>query len=181
MTFATTYNLWSIAGMVYALAGAALLCNAAFSIPSGFSFAPASADKPLPRHDARRLNGRWLDLRTGSSLLVIGFFLQMTGAVGTASLNVPAVFVLLALALFAGYYALTKDLIADRLVAESEPQVDTPLLAPPARAAAPEAQAAPADTHPAPAAPETAPAESPAVAVIAHVVEIVEAKHDSAA
>jgi hypothetical protein len=82
MTFATTYNLWGIAGMVYALAGAALLCNAVFAIPLGFSSASASADKPLARHDARRLNGQWLDLRIGSVLLVIGFFLQMTGAAG---------------------------------------------------------------------------------------------------
>jgi hypothetical protein len=178
MTFATTYNLWNIAGMVYALAGAALLCNAVFSIPAGFSYAAASQVKPLTRHEARRLNGQWLDMRFGSGLLVIGFFLQITGALGTATLNTPAIFVLLALALLAGYYALAKDLIADRLVNDSAVETATPLLAPPASAAQ-TLQTSPAEIpgasmHPAPAEPQ-------AVAAVAHVVEIVETKQESAA
>jgi hypothetical protein len=41
----------------------------------------------------------------------------MTGSVGTATLNTPAIFVLLALALAAAYYGLSKDLIVDSLAA----------------------------------------------------------------
>ncbi len=167
MTFVTTYNLWSIAGMVYALAGAALFCNAVFSFPSGFSYATASRDKPLARHVARRLNAQWLDMRIGSTLLVIGFFLQLTGALGTASLNVPAVFVLLALALCAGYYALAKDLIADRLIADAEPESAM-------RPGANIASATIAEQHTTAAAPTATP-------VTAHVVGIEQTKQESAA
>jgi len=67
----------------------------------------------------RRLSAQWLDSRVGAALLVVGFFLQVTGTLGTATLNTPAVFVLLGLALFAGYYALSKDLLVDELLSST--------------------------------------------------------------
>jgi hypothetical protein len=114
MTLASTYNFWTVAGLVYAFAGAALICNAVFLI------APPSqrlADAPeVDRTTLRRQSQQWLDTRVGAVLLAIGFFLQATGAVGTSTLNTPAVFVLLALAMFAGYYAMARDLMTEDMV-----------------------------------------------------------------
>lgn len=118
MMLASNFNFWAAAGLVYALAGAALFCNASFANPMPFPCpegSPASAN----RYTLRRLGAQWLDTRVGATLLVIGFFLQLTGAVGTTTLNKPAVFVLLGLALFAGYYALSKDLLVDELLSSS--------------------------------------------------------------
>jgi drug/metabolite transporter (DMT)-like permease len=114
MSLATNYNLWSVAGLVYAFAGAALICNASFLTPRP---KPVSAHAVENERDVlRRMSQQWLDTRIGGLLLAAGFFLQMTGALGTTSLNTPAVFVLLALAVSAGYYALSKDLLAENLL-----------------------------------------------------------------
>jgi drug/metabolite transporter (DMT)-like permease len=114
MSLASNYNLWNVAGLVYALAGAALICNASFLTPPPKLAGPHDAE--IERDVLRRMCLQWLDTRTGGVLLVVGFFLQMTGALGTTSLNTPAVFVLLALAIFAAYYALSKDLLAEHLI-----------------------------------------------------------------
>jgi hypothetical protein len=123
MTLASNFNFWAVAGLVYALAGAALFCNASFAnpVPSPHSRG-ASADPE--RHALRRLGAQWLDSRVAAALLVVGFFLQLTGAVGTTTLNKPAVFVLLGLALFAGYYALAKDLLVEQLLSPAAPAPD---------------------------------------------------------
>lgn len=104
---ASIANLWAVAGLVYALAGASLLALSVFAAPH-----PAYSG---PSRDMRRSLEQWLDARIGAALIVVGFFLQMTGAIGTAALNTPAVFVLLALAVAAGYYGLSKHLIVERL------------------------------------------------------------------
>lgn len=107
---ASTANLWAVAGLVYALAGASLLALSVFAAPQPVQVASS--------RDIRRSIEQWLDARIGAVLIVVGFFLQATGAVGTATLNTPAVFVLLGLALAAGYYGLSKDLIVEKLAAE---------------------------------------------------------------
>ena len=107
---ASTANLWAVAGLVYALAGASLLALSVFAAPQ-----PAYA---APNLDLRRSVEQWLDARIGAGLIVAGFFLQATGAVGTATLNKPAVLVLLGLALAAAYYGLTKDLIIEKLAGQ---------------------------------------------------------------
>lgn len=120
---ASTANLWAVAGLVYALAGASLLALSVFAAPQPAYNAPS--------RDMRRSLEQWLDARIGATLIVVGFFLQMTGSVGTASLNTPAVFVLLALALAAGYYGLSKDLIVEKLAdrsSESGPGQDVAVL-----------------------------------------------------
>lgn len=116
MTLASTYNFWSVAGLVYALAGASLICNAVFLIaPPSQRLASPDASK-LDRTTLRRQSQQWLDTRVGAVLLAIGFFLQATGAVGTSTLNTPAVFVLLALAIFAAYYAMARDLMTEDML-----------------------------------------------------------------
>lgn len=104
---ASTSNLWAVAGLVYALAGASLLALTVFAVPQ-----PA---QNAPTRDMRRAIEQWLDARIGAALIVAGFFLQATGSVGTTTLNTPAIFVLLGLALAAGYYGLSKDLIVEKL------------------------------------------------------------------
>jgi hypothetical protein len=117
MILTTSANLWAVAGTVYALAGASLLCNALFLTP-----APGGSGGPADVFTRRRVCAQWLDSRVGAALLVIGFFLQATGSLGTDALRVPAAFVLLGLALGAVYYALMKDLLVDNLVEAAEPQ-----------------------------------------------------------
>jgi hypothetical protein len=107
---ASIANLWAITGLIYALAGASLLALSVFAAPQ-----PAYN---APERDMRRSIAQWLDGRIGAALIVVGFFLQATGSVGTATLNTPAIFVLLGLALAAGYYGLAKDLIVDKLAAQ---------------------------------------------------------------
>lgn len=123
----TTTNLWAIAGLVYALAGSALLCNAVF-----FNPAPSGISTSSQSHAMRRLGEQWLDMRIGSVLLVAGFFLQATGALGTNTLNKPAIFVLLGLAFGAALYAMVKDLVVEGLIAAWTPLVrdTTPAPAP---------------------------------------------------
>jgi hypothetical protein len=119
---ASNYNLWSVAGFVYALAGAAIVVNTMFLAPAPTHLTVPESGFRDPQ-TLRRMSAQWLDARVGAALLVIGFFLQATGAVGTATLNTPAVFVLLGLALFAGYYGLSRDLIIDGLLVSAvEPQ-----------------------------------------------------------
>ena len=119
---ASNYNLWSVAGLVYALAGAAIVVNTMFLTPAPTHLTVPKSGFRDP-HTLRRMSAQWLDARVGAALLVIGFFLQATGAVGTSRLNTPAVFVLLGLALFAGYYGLSRDLIIDGLLVSAvEPQ-----------------------------------------------------------
>jgi hypothetical protein len=125
MSFASNSNLWAVAGMVYALAGAALLCNAVFLNP-----APARAMRGSEIDNLRRLSAQWLDSRIGAALLVTGFFLQATGALGTATLNTPAVFVLLGLAFAISLYAMVKDLVVEDLLGVHASQDDEPIVTP---------------------------------------------------
>lgn len=118
MTAAAVYNWWAISGLVYALAGAALFFNSAYATPAPFQ---SRADE-TPEIAMRKATAQWLDSRVGAALLVTGFFLQLTGTAGTAMLNRPAVFVLLGLAAFAAYYALSKDLIVEKFMTSSETQ-----------------------------------------------------------
>lgn len=126
MTLAT-YNFWSVAGLVYALAGAALICNAVFLIPPPSHQVASSGDLEGHRAALRRMSRQWLDTRVGSALLLIGFFLQATGAIGTEKLNTPAVFALLALAIFAGYYAMLRDLRAEHITPSEAGQDQHPV------------------------------------------------------
>lgn len=136
MGAASSMHLWTVAGFVYALAGVALLCNAIFLAPVR-SDAVASAWSVPQTNALRRIFAQWLDARIGAALLFVGFFLQMTGAIGTPALNRPAVFVLLVLALAAVYYAFTRDLIIERMAdASAEPASDH-LERPPPRKLAP--------------------------------------------
>jgi hypothetical protein len=122
MILSTNANLWAIAGTVYALAGAALLCNAAFLSP-----APQAGGQD-DLFSRRRLYEQWLDCRIGAVLVVIGFFMQATGSLGTASLKAPAAFVLLGLCLASAYYAMMKGLMVETLMGPAEPQrQDRPL------------------------------------------------------
>jgi hypothetical protein len=143
MILSTSANLWAVAGMVYALAGAALLCIAAGSAPAAAQ--SVAADDPYAR---RRLCEQWLDMRIGTLLLAIGFFLQATGSFGTASLNGPAAVVLLGLAFGAAYYGMMKsslveDLLSDktdatrqeRTLALVKPVAPAPVVAAPAQVA----------------------------------------------
>jgi hypothetical protein len=128
---ASTANLWAVAGLVYALAGAALLALSIFAAPQ-----PSAQ---VASRDLRTSVEQWLDARIGAVLIAVGFFLQATGAVGTATLNTPAVFLLLGLALAAGYYALSKDLIVEDLTASfaAAPPSQEVALADPVAAVAP--------------------------------------------
>jgi hypothetical protein len=123
MILSTNANLWAIAGMVYALAGSALLCNAVFLSPT-----PGQSGAVDGSQERRRQCEQWLDTRIGAVLIVIGFFLQATGALGTETLRTPAVFVLLGLCLAAAYYAMMKGLLVENLMAADErPRKDKPL------------------------------------------------------
>lgn len=67
---ASTANLWAVAGLVYALAGSALLALSVFATPQ-----PAY---PSQNRDLRQSVQQWLDARIGVALIAIGFFLQAT-------------------------------------------------------------------------------------------------------
>ncbi|MFA5955544.1 hypothetical protein [Hyphomicrobium sp.] len=120
MALASSYNFWSVGGLIYALAGIALICNAVFLTPPPSRLIKTTSAGEISA-ELRRMSRQWLDTRVGAALLVVGFFLQATGAVGTSTLNTPAVFVLLALAVFAGYYALSRDLMAEALILAGTP------------------------------------------------------------
>jgi hypothetical protein len=105
-------NLWWVAGFVYALAGALLLCNAVFAGQRPSQQHAGSFDD----YSLRRLGEQWLDARIGAVLMVIGFFLQATGAVGTPALTAPGALMLLALAFATGYYAMMRNSLAEELV-----------------------------------------------------------------
>jgi hypothetical protein len=136
MIWASNANLWPVAGMVYALAGAALLCHAVFLAPP-----PSRAGAVAPDANAlRQLNEQWLDTRIGAALLVVGFFLQATGTLGTPTMNGPAAFVLLGLAFAAVLYGLMKSSLVEDLM-EAEKSV----AAQPAAAHAPDAASRPAN------------------------------------
>ena len=92
---ASDMNLWTAAGLVYVLAGAALLCNALFLSPAPMQAPEVAERDPL---SLQRVGRQWLDTRVGAVLIVLGFFLQTTGALGTPTLNGPGALVLLALA-----------------------------------------------------------------------------------
>lgn len=127
---ASTANLWAVAGLVYALAGASLFALSVFSQPH-----PAAERPDQTLHESV---GHWLDGRIGAGLILAGFFFQLTGAVGTTTLNTPAIFVLLGLALAAGYYALSKDLLIEKIAAGTAQAPRALPLAPvPERAPAP--------------------------------------------
>jgi hypothetical protein len=111
MIWTSNANLWAVAGTVYALAGAVLLCYATFHVPR-----PSRAGTTAYDLDVRRLNEQWLDTRIGVVLLAVGFFLQATGALGTATLNGPAAIVLLGLAFAAVVYAMMRSSIVERMI-----------------------------------------------------------------
>jgi drug/metabolite transporter (DMT)-like permease len=114
MILSTNGNLWAIAGVIYALAGATLICNALFLTPTPGKSTAADS------FALRRQYEQWLDYRVGAVLIAVGFFLQVTGAFGSETLRVPAAFVLLGLALAAAYYALMKGLFVERLMATDD-------------------------------------------------------------
>jgi hypothetical protein len=134
MIWTSNTNLWAVAGMVYALAGAVLLCYATFHVPRPSRSGPTAYDL-----DARRLNEQWLDTRIGVVLLAVGFFLQATGALGTATLNGPAAIVLLGLAFATVVYGMTRSSIVEGMI-----DADTVVTR---TAAAPHASAAPHVTN----------------------------------
>jgi hypothetical protein len=114
MEMATGASLWSLAGSVYALAGAALIWAGVVGAqrPSALLAATSSSDASSQ-----------FDARIGAALLTIGFFLQATGAVGGAKLHGPAVFMLVALAAGLLFYGVGKDLIAEAPVEADAPPV----------------------------------------------------------
>jgi hypothetical protein len=113
MMMASNMNLWTAAGLVYVLAGSALLCNALFLNPPPMQ-APQAAERDPT--SLQRLGRQWLDSRVGAVLIVIGFFLQTTGALGTPTLNGAGALVLLALAFCTACYAMMRDSLVDDLV-----------------------------------------------------------------
>lgn len=141
MELASGASLWSLAGSVYALAGAALIWAGVVGAqkPSALLAATSSPDASSQ-----------FDARVGAALLTVGFFLQATGAVGGAKLHGPAVFMLIVLAAALLFYAVGKDLITDYEPAAEAPSRPLPALEPPAKRiliaeveAAPEAEAEP--------------------------------------
>ena len=93
MDIATTPNLWSIAGMLYALAGAGLLWN-------GFGAMMHYQETGYPADDAsgkRLAASQIFDGRAGAALIAAGSFLQASGAVSSPRMNTVAVLVLFAL------------------------------------------------------------------------------------
>ncbi len=115
MDLATHPQMWTFAGTLYALAGAALLWLAVYHATSQ---AGAMRGSAAPGDDARlrhAIDGQRFDARAGATLLVIGFFMQATGAVGTPSLDTPGIFMLLGLAVGLVVYAMSKDLLIDSM------------------------------------------------------------------
>jgi hypothetical protein len=122
MILSTNGNLWAIAGVIYALAGAVLICNALFLTPTPGNTSTADG------FALRRQYEQWLDYRVGAALIAIGFFLQATGAFGSETLRVPAAFVLLGLCLAAAYYGFMKGPFVENLIlADEKLSSDKPL------------------------------------------------------
>lgn len=122
MIFASDTRLLAVAGIVYALAAAAILCQTAFAtLPL----------RPIPasgrQADIFRVE-QGLDLRVGGCLLLLGFFMQIVGTLGTATLNGPAALLLIALALGLMFYAMMRSSLAESFVV-SQPQIDTDAVA----------------------------------------------------
>lgn len=110
MITATAPNLWAVAGLVYALAGAGLLCSAVFSYDT--LFAVAGSDRKTQKSQLAQK----LDARLGALLLFLGFFFQASGLVGGAALETPGALMLLGLALGLLVYLLAKDLMIEQAV-----------------------------------------------------------------
>lgn len=104
MDGATGAGLWSLAGSVYALAGAALLWAGVVAAQKPAALLAATSSKDASSQ---------FDARIGAALLTIGFFMQATGAVGGAKLHGPAVFLLVALAAGLLFYGVGKDVLID--------------------------------------------------------------------
>jgi hypothetical protein len=156
-TTATTSiaNLWWVAGCVYSLAGSLLLCLVVFQ-----GQPPNSHDATPPdAYRLRRLGEQWLDARIGAVLIVIGFFLQATGAAASAPFTGPGAFMLLALAFAAAYYGMMRATLAEEVVLSGGlslrgllgmRQPPTLALAPPAHViahSAPPPSEVPVETH----------------------------------
>lgn len=112
MITATAPNLWAVAGLVYALAGAGLICSAVFSYAAPFTAAAGNDVRSKKSQFAQQLDGR-----LGALLLFLGFFFQASGLVGGSGLNTPGALVLLGLALGLLGYVLAKDLIIEQAFA----------------------------------------------------------------
>ncbi len=116
MIFQSDTKLLAVAGIVYALAAAAMLCQ------SVFAALPLQAGASEKGTQLSQLEQR-LDMRVGACLLVIGFSLQMLGTLGTATLNGPAALLLLALAFGLIVYAMMRSTLAERYIAAEMPVV----------------------------------------------------------
>jgi hypothetical protein len=139
MIFASDTRLMAVAGIVYALAASALLCQAAFAafpLQAGAKTVGRGADISRMEHG--------MDARLGACLLVIGFALQMIGTLGTTTLNGPAALLLLALALGLAVYTMMKSTLAENFLG-AEVAVQAPVAAPVVVAAAEPAIAEPAN------------------------------------
>lgn len=122
MIFASDTRLLAVAGIVYALAGAAILCQTAFAtLPLRNSKQASDRQTDISRIE------QGMDVRVASCLLALGFFLQIVGTLGTATLNGPAALLLIGLALGLIYYAMMRSNLAENFVV-SQPQIDSDAL-----------------------------------------------------
>jgi hypothetical protein len=128
MIFSSDTKLLAVAGVVYALAGAAFLCQAVFAaFPLN-----ASPEKRADRWVRNAQIEHRMDARLGALLLLAGFFLQVIGTLGTATLNGPAAIMLIALAFGLVTYGLLKSSLAEAfLVSPVEDKVPAPVTAEP--------------------------------------------------
>lgn len=124
MDGATGAGLWSLAGSVYALAGAALLWSGVVAAQK-----PASLLAATSTRDA----SSQLDARIGAALLTIGFFMQASGAVGGARLHGPAVLLLVALAAGLLFYGVGKDVLIDAAADPDASNLPVPALEAPSK------------------------------------------------
>jgi hypothetical protein len=127
MIFSSDTKLLAVAGIVYALAGAAILCQAVF--------ATFPLNENVEKRADRRLLGvqieHHMDARLGAALLIAGFALQVIGTLGTPTLNGFAALLLIALAFGLVVYAMLKSTLAeDFLVAPAEDAVKVSVPAP---------------------------------------------------
>jgi hypothetical protein len=128
MIFSSDTKLLAVAGGVYALAGAAVLCQAVFA-----AFPLDANEQKRPDRQARSAQiEHYMDARLGVALLLAGFVLQVIGTLGTATLNGPAALLLIALALGLSIYAMLKSSLAEGFVtAPAEASVAAPAVAEP--------------------------------------------------
>ena len=107
MDVTTAPNLWSIAGMLYALSGAGLLWNG-----FGVMMHHQDASHPVTDVSSKRLAASQIfDGRAGAALIAVGSFLQASGAVSSPHMNKVAVLVLFALIGALLWYLGMKDMV----------------------------------------------------------------------